>query len=284
MITKPGVYTMPAAAYHEDPVENGSLSHTGAVMLLPPSCPAKYFHRQCNPEPPSEVFDVGKAAHELVLRGVNAVTVIDHDSWRTKAAQAAKTLAYAQGKIPLLTAQWQRVEDMAAALYEHKAAAALLRGGKPEQALVWRDSGIWRRALLDFLPDRDTDSMYGVEYKTCLSAHPDAISRALWERRYCQQGPYYQDGMHSLGLTGERDVPFYFIMQEKEPPYIVTIAQMKPDAIKWGRVLNAKAIEVYKRCVATGRWGGYTDDVVGVSLPTYAEYQLDAMMESEVSA
>ena len=37
-----GVYDLPAAAYHRDPVEGGSLSASGAKKLMPPSCPALF--------------------------------------------------------------------------------------------------------------------------------------------------------------------------------------------------------------------------------------------------
>lgn len=287
-ITRPGIYDIPAELYHSDPVPGGSLSHSGAIQLLPPSCPAKYHYNRTHPEKPNGNFDIGRAAHDLVLRGVDAVVVCDYNDWKTKAAQTARKAAYEAGRTPLLMAQWQAVQDMASALYEHHFASALLRGGKPEQAIFWHgpqsNGGVWQRALLDFLPDRTHDSMHGVEYKSCRSAHPDAISKALWEHRYVQQAPWYLDAMESQGLVKAAATPFFFIMQEKEPPYIITIAQLETDAMQWGRELNAKAIDEYRRCVATNRWPGYEDDVVTVGLPTYAEYQLADRDLEEVGA
>ncbi|MBO0827768.1 MAG: hypothetical protein J2P24_08300 [Streptosporangiales bacterium] len=50
MITEPGVYNLPAAVYHADPVPGGSLSQSGAKKLLPPSCPALYRYWADHPE------------------------------------------------------------------------------------------------------------------------------------------------------------------------------------------------------------------------------------------
>ncbi len=48
---------------------------------------------------------------------------------------------------------------------------------------------------------------------------------------------------------------------------------VEPDqeALTWGGVLNAKAIDTYRYCTETGVWPGYSDtDLVLASLPPYA--------------
>ena len=274
-ITTPGVYTIPAATYHADPVPGRSLSHTGAIKLLPPSCPAKFDHWRHTPEEPNREFDIGRSVHDLVLRGEDAVVIIDAEDWRTKEARRKRDEAYGAGLTPLLIGKWQDVQAMAEALWRHPVASALLRGGRSEQSIFWRDelSGVWLRALLDFLPVRARGDMYGVDYKSCRCAHPDAIARAMWDYRYNQQAAWYLNALSSADLIDD-GAPFYFVFQEKSPPYVVTIAQLDDDALRWGRKLNRQAIDIYRRCVAANRWHGYSDEPVSVSLPTYAEYQL----------
>ena len=47
VVDEPGVYDgLDEAAYHADPVPGGSLSASGAKLLLPPSCPALYADRE----------------------------------------------------------------------------------------------------------------------------------------------------------------------------------------------------------------------------------------------
>lgn len=283
MTIEPGVYTMDPATYHG---HTHVLSHTGAIKLLPPSCPARFAHWRDHPEEdePSKDFDIGRAVHDLVLRGVDQVVVIHRDDYRTKDASSLRDAAWAAGKTPLLVKQWQRVQDMAEALWSNPLASALLRGGRPEQALFWRDEdhGIYRRALLDFLPDRPAADMHGVDYKSAKSAHPTDVEKAIWSYRYMCQGAWYLDGIRALGLADAEHTPFFFIVQEKVPPYVVTVAQLEPDALRAGRQLNRQAIDLYRRCLAANRWPGYCDDVVMVGLPSYAEYQLDEILEESV--
>lgn len=263
-----------------------TLSFTGAVKLLPPSCPAKYRYWRDNPETHNGIFDIGHAVHELVFGGEKRVIVVQRDTWQTKDARTLRDAAYAAGKLPILVEQWQRVQDMAEALWRHPIASALLRGGAFEQSIFWKDThaGIQRKARLDFLPQRAPADMYGVDYKSCANAHPDSCSKALWTYRYCQQAAWYLDAMDAMDLTSAYHTPFHFIFQEKTPPYVVTVVQPDTDAVRWGRELNRTAMDIYRECVATQRWGGYDDEVVPISLPTYAEYQLADMDMEAVTA
>lgn len=274
MITEPGVYDIPEDEYHEDPIEGGSLSSTGARMLLPPSCPALFRHRTAYPTYRDE-FDFGTAAHRLVLDNGPEIEVVGAYDWRTKAAKEARDKARAEGKVPLLEDDYARVQAMAAAIKEHPEASELLdpSTGKAEQTLVWRDdrTGIWRRARLDYLK-YDGDHVTIVDYKTTRSANPGAISKSIYEYGYHQQQEWYTDGLLTLGA---QDVEFRFIFQEKSAPYLVTVVRLDPDAVLWGGVLNRKAIDVYQRCVLTGEWPGYTDKCLELSLPGYALAQYE---------
>ncbi|MEU0515832.1 PD-(D/E)XK nuclease-like domain-containing protein [Amycolatopsis sp. NPDC006125] len=279
-ITEPGVYDIPAEAYHADPVPGGSLSSSGARLLMPPSCPAIFKHRMDNPEPYVKEFALGSAAHKLVLGAGDEFAVIDAADWRTKAARQEREEAQAAGLIPLLQHQFDQVEAMAQALREHPTASALFdsaRGGRPEQALFWRDklTGITRRALLDWLPAKVPGRrMILADYKTAASAEPTAIAKAVYNHGYHQQAAWYIDGVVELGL--DEDPAFVFVFQEKEPPYLVTVIELDRVSLMWGDVLNRAALARYRHCVETGRWPGYADDVQLVSLPVWAQREYEA--------
>jgi hypothetical protein len=280
LITEPGVYDLPEDVYHADPVEGGSLSSTGARRLLAPSCPAKFRWLADHPEHKDE-FDFGKAAHHKVL-GVGAeIVVVDADSWRTNAAKAAKADAHAEGNIPLLAKDAAIVDDMAAALLADPYAAALFApgAGRPEQTLVWRDrrTGIMRRALLDYLPYDTAGRMLLADYKTCASAEQAKIEKAVEDRGYHMQGDFYLDGVFELELA--TSAAFLLVFQEKTPPYVVTVAQIHPETLAIGAVKNAKAIEVYRRCVETDTWPGYSDKPVLTRIPPWAEIQFERARE-----
>lgn len=271
VVTEPGVYDLPNDEYQDDPVPGGSLSSTGAKRLLPPSCPARFRYLQTHRETKHE-FDIGHAAHRLVLGAGEPLAVVEAADWRTKAAKEQRDAARADGRVPILAEEYARVQEMAAALREHPVAAALFhpKHGKPEQSLFWVDdeSGIWRRARLDWLPNPG-GRMIVADYKTCASAAPAAVRRAVEAYGYHQQAAWYLDGIAALKLAD--DAAFLFVFQETAPPHLVTVVELDFDALLVGRAKNRQAIDVYTQCVASGRWPGYGDDIELISLPPWAD-------------
>lgn len=273
-IEHPGVYELPACVYHRDPVRGGSLSSTGARKLLPPSCPALFRHWADMGQEPNRVFDFGHAAHAEVLGVGQPVRVVDADSWRTKKAQDERREAYADGAVPLLACEWKTVQEMAAALRAHPVASVLFDPdtGAGEQSLFWvdEDSGVWCRAMLDWMPHPVQGQRLIIgDYKTSQSAEPNSIAKTVAAYGYDQQAAWYLNGVTALGLHGDIEPAFVFIFQEKTAPYLVTIAQPDAEALMWGERLNRKAIDIYRTCIETGRWPGYADDVISVGLPTW---------------
>ncbi len=265
-LTEPGVYEMDAETYHADPVPGGSLSSSGARKLLPPSCPAKYRWERDHGRLSKRAFDLGHAAHKLVLGAGPDLVVIDADNYLTKAAKTARDEAHEQGKVPLLAAEWEQVKAMAAALRAHPVASVLLDPGRgrAEQVLIWRDgpSGVMRRAMIDLLPD----------VKTCHSADLDALSKAVNQHGYHQQGDFYRAGAQALGLAGE-DAAFVFVCQEKSAPYLVTIIELDHVAMRIGAIRNRRALQIYAECTRTGHWPAYSEGIEQLSLPPWAEAQ-----------
>lgn len=273
-ITEPGVYDgLDVDVYHADPVPGGSLSSSGAKKLLPPGCPARFRYERDNPPEPKPHFTLGHAAHKLVLGAGADIEVIDADSFRTKAAQQQRNDAHADGRIPLLTAEYDQVQEMAAAIRAHPIARHLFNpdAGKPEQSLFWIDerSGIWRRARVDWLPNRGDGRMLVPDYKTARTADPGQLPRDAYNFGYYQQAAWYLDGIEALGVADE--AVFLFVFQEKDPPYLVTVAEFDPTALRIGRERNRQAIDIYAGCVASGEWPGYATDVQLLSLPGWAE-------------
>jgi hypothetical protein len=278
VVNAPGVYDLPAATYHADPVPGGSLSSSGARRLLPPGCPALFHHWATKGQEHRAAFDFGHAAHALVLGVGSSLVVIDAPDWRTKRAQTERDAAHSSGAAPLLIADYRRAQAMAEAVHAHPIAGALLSSpdGAAEQTLVWVDPefDVWRRAMIDWVTYGNTGRVLVVDYKTTDSAEPGAVSRSVANYGYHNQGAWYLDAVEGLGLTGAAEDPaFILICQEKHPPYLVTVVQLDPEAIQWGRVQNRKAIEIYRECTESGHWPGYTDRIRSLSLPGWADRQ-----------
>jgi hypothetical protein len=257
----PGFYSdVPEADYHAD---RDSLSVSGAKTLL--KAPALFRWQQDNPVH-KDVFDIGSAAHAMVL-GVGApIRILDFDSWRSKAAQEMRDLAREEGHVPLLIADARRVNAMAKLLQEHPLAMRLLDGddGEAEVSAYCPDetTGVMRRARFDWLADG-----YVVDYKTTTDADPSAFASSAARFDYAMQAAWYLDIARDLG----RDVDgFAFIVQAKEPPYAVSVCELDWASEELGRRRNRSALDLYAACVAADDWPAYGDGLHTISLPKWA--------------
>jgi len=271
---QPGVYPdITADEYHAD---RESLSSTGARKLLPPSCPAKFKWDLDHPPAPRKAFDVGTAAHKLVLGDGPELVVPGggRERWDTADVKAEIAEIRARGAVPLKQAEYDAVTAMAAAIRQHPVAAALFdpeRGGKPEQSLYWNDqrTGVQCRARLDWLPATDGGRLIAADLKTCVSADPKAFNRAVHEYRYDAQDQWYRSGMEAVGLA--EDPAFVFVLIEKTPPYLVNVIELSTMWRLMAEDRNHRARTIYARCKERDVWPGYGTDVDMVAPPAWLE-------------
>lgn len=288
-ITAPGLYEMEADEYRADPVPGGSLSASGASLLLPPSCPALYLYSRQHGSKPTRALDDGNLAHGVVLGVGTQPELIPADKLARNGAIStteAKEFceeARARGNVPVKADQWATITAMADALRLHPVAGRIFQqDGRAEQSMFWRDeqAGIVRRARLDWLPGGLTASgrLILADYKTARTAHPGDWRKAAAEHGYHRQHANYVAGAKALGLA--EDVAFVFVVQEKTPPYLVSVIELDAEAVALGAAQMDHAARIFSRCVETGHWPDYTDGrVVSVSLPAY--YLINAEQELE---
>lgn len=269
---EPGLYDgLDIAVYHRDP----ALSSSGGRRLLSPGCPALYRWEQDNPRPPRPEFDFGHAAHTLVLGDGPEIVVIEADDWRTEDARAQRDEAYTVGAVPMLAADYERVEAMADVIRRHPVASALFApgSGRPEQSLFWRDprTGVMLRARPDWLPNPPADGgrLIVPDYKTAAAVDPESIARAIHTYGYHQQADWYETGCRAV--LGVDQVALVLVVQLKTPPYLVQVVRPDVIAMRIAAAKNRAAIDLYARCLETGRWPGYGDDVTTLPLPVWAE-------------
>jgi hypothetical protein len=284
VITEPGIYEMPAAEDLADPVQGGSLSSSGARLLLR-SCPAMFDHRRQNPDRATEAMTLGTAAHAMILGAGRQPVEIPEDvlasngAVSTKAAREFIAQAETDGKTPLKPRDMRRVERMAAAIRNHPVAGQrFVPGkGKPEQVLVWRDkgTGVMCRAMIDWLVIEGSGQPTITDLKTGDDASSDAFRRAVLRYRYDQQEAWYADGVEALGI--ELDPTFQFVVQETVPPYLVAVHRLDPTWRAIGRADNRKALNTYAACRASDMWPGYPE--FGPLIPP--AWMLDDLFEIE---
>lgn len=266
----PAVYEMTDAEYFADPVPGGSLTSTGARRLLAVP-PARWLYEQGQPHVATPAMILGTAVHSLTLGAGPLVVEIEADSFRTKAAQAARDEAIAAGNIPLLTEDCERASAMADAVRAHPVADALFspERGKPEQVMVWYDAefGVWRRAKVDHLPHPHARSIV-VDLKTTVDGSPEGFTKSVANYRYDQQAAFYLDGYRAL--FPDSDPEFLFVCVEKDPPHLVSVLELDDEALAAGAARNRQALEIYRDCRESGIWPGHSEEIELVSLPPWA--------------
>lgn len=274
VITEPGVYDIPFEDYVRDPVPDGSLSNSEAKHLLPPEgCPARFRWEKDHKRPTKRVFEIGTAAHALVLGTGPVLYEVDAENWRTDKAKQEAEDVRADGMVPLLPHEYRMVLDMAEALQRHPVAAALFspERGEAERSLFWIDgpTGAYRRARLDHLPHPTESRMIIADYKTCAKADSVSAAKTLHSLGYARQAATYLDGAQALGLADDQAM-YVICYQEKAEPYLVHIFEVDAMALAIARDQNRYALDTYAECIATGTWPGW-DQIDLLSMPAWVE-------------
>lgn len=256
-------------AYHAD---RGSLSSSGAKLLLPPSCPAKFREAQDNPPAPKREFDVGHLVHRLILGKGAEVVQIEAPDYRGKDAREARDRAHADGMTPALRHEVGAAQRMADAVRAHRIAGPLFTAGDAEMSLYADDpaTGVRLRGRVDWMWYGASDGrLWLIDVKTALTSEPRGFARKAADLGYVMQADWYVSLLTALKLAV--DPVFVFVVVEKTPPFVVTVVEYDAESMAEGHRRNREAINLYAQCVESGRWPGYADDgIVPISLPPWA--------------
>lgn len=262
---KPGIYAdMSNYAYHA----HAALGST-SLKTLATRTPAHWRWERDHPVH-KDAYDIGTAAHSLILEDdESGVVVIDVAEKRGKAWTEPAEAAKAEGKIPLKSSEWAMVKAMRDSVYAHPAAREAFTEYKPEQSVFWEEDGLALKCRPDlWAPGKLWD------LKTTVNADPNEFGKTAYNFGYHQSAAHYIDGVKAA--TGET-LPFMFVLVEKTAPYLVSVVELDPGAIDYGRQLNERAKRIYTECTASGEWPGYPA-TQPVSLPHFAFYEMDELL------
>lgn len=256
---------LPDEQYH---AARDSLSFSGAKLLLPPSCPAKFRECMDNPPKPKPEYTFGHAAHSLILGKGAEIIEVDAPDWRSKAAREVREQA-CNGVAPMLTHELEKARAMVAAVRSHPTAGPLFEHGDAELSLYADDpeTGISLRGRTDWITTIGGQLLI-VDFKTSDTADPVQFARKGAGYLYHGQHAWYTDLVKSVGLS---DSPrFVDVVVEKTPPHVVTVVEFDDEAVTEGRRLNRMAIDIYARCVETNEWPDYGPGIHSISVPFWA--------------
>lgn len=295
LLTKPGAYLdIDNEDYHRNLnlLPGPSLSSSGAKRLLNQS-PLHFWHDSpMNPNRPAEPdkphFNIGKAAHDLILlsdRWPEHYFVTCEGFSRAKSKAMAEQIAEADeaidaGKTVLTHDQAQVVEAVADAIRKNDLAMATLTNGVTEETIVWQDpqTGVWLRARPDFRPHslttgRDVRVVSDLKFVAPTHATPEGFGKSIANFGYALSAAWYWEGIKVV--HGCEPTHWAHVVVEKEPPYCVAIYELPHEDIERGRVQMRRAIDLFAECLKQDRWPGYADQPAPVGLPIWARMRLD---------
>jgi hypothetical protein len=272
MLEQPGIYTIGEADYHADPCGLPSASSSILNILATQSAAhARLAHPRLNPdhvEEETERFDIGKAAHAMLLEDEDRMIKIDPrdypsargtipEGWTNKAIRAARDAARAQGKYPVLADTYQSICDMvqvARSFLAQTTFSELVQEMLAEQTLIWREGHYWCRARPDWLTHG-----WLVNYKTTDNAHPDSWSRnRLTQLGFDLQAAWYLRGYRALT---EIQADYCFLLQEIAPPYACSLVGVSPAMLELGRTKVDIAFQKWRRCLELNNWPAYPVEI-----------------------
>lgn len=284
---RPGVYNMPDAVYHADPLRaygTESLSATSARLLLPPSTPAHYrwkIDHAGQGRTPAMLF--GAAVHALALGTADLAVFDEGRSWNSKAGERFLAEHPDHGdRLPILAHEVTAAKAMASALLAHPIARLGLTGGTAEQAMFADDDryGAWRRCKVDYLAPAAGDRLILTDIKTTEDASPLGFVKSAAKYGYHRQADNCGWLARRLGLA--RNVTMIFAAVEKAPPHLVAVHEIDTNDLRRAAALNDAATGVFAHCLATGVWPGYPARINRLTLPVWAARdEEDALADTE---
>lgn len=216
---------------------------------------------------PSKISEIGTVAHACLLEGgTDKMRVFDPATfpnangketatgWTNKAIKEARDEARKAGEIPILLDDFASVRSMVTAAKDYIAQSdlsGLFDSGKPEQTIVWNDTGMLCKARPDWmLPDGTM-----VHYKsTKASVNPDRFSNLIVNSGYDQAMMFYARSI--------RECPGQYVLaQEQDYPYACQLFALTPDQAEISSIKVKRALLLWAACVRLNMYPAYSGAV-----------------------
>jgi len=235
---------MNATEYRQHPALNFSL----AKHLL--DSPAHFKAAQDEDHEPSEAMMLGTLTHAFVLEDKDLrdeyALKPDGMSFATKEGKAWRD---AQTKPILADEKAQRVPLCADSLAKSRTVRKMLElCPMLETPIICEFRGVEIKALLDMHSEELI-----ADFKTAQDCTKRAFARKISDYHYDMQAAWYQ-AAHAAKYGLDEPAPFYWLVVEMKQPFARAIYRASDALIESGLAKMERAIEIYKECLASGKW------------------------------
>lgn len=211
---------------------------------------------------PSKLMDRGAILHQLVLGKGARFAVLPFDDWRTKAAQASRDNARAQGLIPVTHVAHSEYEATARAIRARLDDAGHFISdatGVSEAAIEWEEPSSYGpvtcRCMMDWL-GLETATIY--ELKIVDDASPDHVERSAETMGYRIAAAAYVRALVALRPELSGRIQYRFLFCEPEPPYALYDPEPDQTFLETGERDWLHAVDKWARCVSRDEWPHYS--------------------------
>lgn len=264
---------LPESLYHG----TKSIVSKSALETLLSESPFHYYHFLDHPDPDrdADALRIGGAYHVAVLEpDLYAAKVIIMPIEEFGPMQSSKNRAirdhwiqheaHDKGLIYLYPDEHRQVIGMRDVLLSFPWARKMLsQGGRPEVTALWtcNETGLRCKSRADWI---HADRGVFVDLKSAVSAKPTKWRRAARDHNYDMQDAMYSRAFEENGIHIEH---FWFLVQEKTPPYAPAAYQLTDTDRLRGEDMYMKGLRKLRKCIDEDHWPSYTDGVEDLLLP-----------------
>lgn len=166
------------------------------------------------------------------------------------------------GELVTMT-EWMEAKPIADAVLADPIAGPLIRGGRREVPLKWKDGAI----------ECETDGLdlvgngFIADLKRTSCTEPGGFARHAAKNLWHCQMAYYRRAAIANGIDVSKDV--YLIGVEPEPPYAVTVMRLPEVTLLQGDKSCALWLEKLQMARENDHWPTYTQTIVDFDLPPW---------------
>lgn len=217
------------------------------------------------PEPTPDQI-VGQIIHSAVLENDFSGFVVSPSDYDGRTSDGKKWKA-SQTK-PIITQEAaKRIAGMIASIKNHPMAGRLLYGEKAKREVsAWKfhqRTGLLMKARADVVTEDRAGMTTLVDLKSVQreGAKESEFSKSIFNWGYDVQSAWYLD---IFGASF-----WCFVAVEKFPPYAVACYTLSPESIAVGRQKYESYLSSIKKCVDSGIWDAYGDELKTINLPEW---------------
>lgn len=250
--------------FHDEYLKVDALSSSGMRYLE--RSPRHYLYSKQAVWEPTKAQELGTMVHMAVLepkRFLSTYVAEPKFDKRTNLGKAAyeSFVQENKGKLVVPMDSFIAVEGILEALEGSRTVGSLLKGGIAECSYFSEMDGVPVKCRADYV--NITNGIL-VDVKTTQDASATEFARSCKNYDYARQMCFYKDIIEKVEEA--QIVKCVIIAIESKPPYGIACYEIHPYDLDHARSNYKSLIEIYKKCMTSGLWPTYVDELNKIDL------------------